>query len=63
MTPLVLLFSPYKWLTVAAVVLMVAFTLFITSTFPLAVALEWNIPLVTRRCSCSSASPAGTATA
>src|SRR5271157_5995125 len=42
-TPLVLLFSPYKWLTVAAVVLMVAFHLFITSTFPLAVPLEWNI--------------------
>src|ERR1700760_4999856 len=42
-TPLVLLFSPYKWLTVAAVVVMVAFHLFITSTFPLAVPLEWNI--------------------
>ncbi len=42
-TPLVLLFSPYKWLTVAAVVLMVVFHLFITSTFPLAVPLEWNI--------------------
>jgi hypothetical protein len=42
-TPLILLFSPYKWLTVAAVVLMVVFHLFITSTFPLAVPLEWNI--------------------
>jgi len=42
-TPLVLLFSPYKWLTVTAVVLMVVFHLFITSTFPLAVPLEWNI--------------------
>ena len=42
-TPLTLLFCPYKPLTIAAVVLMVAFHLFITSTFPLAVPLEWNI--------------------
>ena len=42
-TPLILLFSPYRPLTIAAVVLMVAFHLFITSTFPLAVPLEWNI--------------------
>ena len=42
-TPLVLLFSTNRWLTVAGVVLMVVFHLFITSTFPLAVPLEWNI--------------------
>ena len=41
--PLVLLFSTNKWLTVAAVVMMVAFHLFIISTFPLAVPLEWNV--------------------
>ncbi|MGW2558550.1 DUF3556 domain-containing protein [Streptomyces sp. NPDC001514] len=41
-TPLVLLFSTNRWLTLAGVVLMVVFHLFITSTFPLAV-LEWNI--------------------
>jgi hypothetical protein len=42
-TPLVLLFSTNLTVTVAAVVLMVIFHLFITSTFPLAVPLEWNI--------------------
>jgi uncharacterized membrane protein YkgB len=41
--PLVLLFSTYKWLTVVAVVMMVGFHLFIISTFPLAVPLEWNV--------------------
>jgi uncharacterized membrane protein YkgB len=41
--PLVLLFSTNKALTVAAVILMVAFHLFIISTFPLAVPLEWNV--------------------
>ena len=41
--PLVLLFSTNKGLTVAAVILMVAFHLFIVSTFPLAVPLEWNV--------------------
>jgi len=41
--PLVLLFSTNKWLTVVAVVIMVAFHLFIISTFPLAVPLEWNV--------------------
>jgi uncharacterized membrane protein YkgB len=41
--PLVLLFSTYKWLTVVAVVIMVGFHLFIISTFPLAVPLEWNV--------------------
>ncbi|WP_052667201.1 DUF3556 domain-containing protein [Nitriliruptor alkaliphilus] len=42
-TPLVLLFSTDTRLTLAAVALMVVFHLFITSTFPLAVPLEWNI--------------------
>jgi uncharacterized membrane protein YkgB len=41
--PLVLLLSTNKVLTVAAVILMVAFHLFIISTFPLAVPLEWNV--------------------
>jgi hypothetical protein len=40
---LVLLFSTNHWLTVAGVALMVVFHLFIVSTFPLAVPLEWNI--------------------
>jgi Transmembrane protein of unknown function (DUF3556) len=40
--PLVLFFSTNKWLTLAAAVLMVGFHLFIVSTFPLAVPLEWN---------------------
>lgn len=42
-TPLVLLFSTNHWLTLAGVVMMVVFHFFITSTFPLAVPLEWNI--------------------
>lgn len=41
--PLVLLFSTSKPLTLAAVILMVCFHLFIFSTFPLAVPLEWNV--------------------
>jgi uncharacterized membrane protein YkgB len=41
--PLTLLFSTNKSVTVAAVVVMVAFHLFIISTFPLAVPLEWNV--------------------
>ena len=41
-TPLVLLFSQNHTLTVAAVVVMMGFHLFIISTFPLAVPLEWN---------------------
>jgi Transmembrane protein of unknown function (DUF3556) len=41
--PLTLLFSPWPWLTVTAAVIMVAFHLFIISTFPLAVPLEWNV--------------------
>jgi hypothetical protein len=42
-TPLVLLFSHNQTVTVAAVVLMIGFHVFITSTFPLAVPLEWNV--------------------
>ncbi len=42
-TPLVLLFTTNSWLTLAAVALMVCFHLFIFSTFPLAVPLEWNL--------------------
>ena len=41
--PLVLFFSTNKWLTLAAALLMVGFHLFIVSTFPLAVPLEWNV--------------------
>ncbi|WP_181807341.1 DUF3556 domain-containing protein [Streptomyces shenzhenensis] len=41
--PLVLLFSTDRELTLVAVAGMVLFHLFITSTFPLAVPLEWNI--------------------
>ena len=41
--PLVLLFSQNIWLTLACVVLIVGFHLFIVSTFPLAVPLEWNL--------------------
>lgn len=41
--PLALLFSQNKILTIAAAVLMVCFHLFIVSTFPLAVPLEWNV--------------------
>ncbi|MGV0794984.1 DUF3556 domain-containing protein [Mycolicibacterium sp. XJ1819] len=41
--PLVLLFSMNKWLTLVAVLAMVAFHLFIIQTFPLAVPLEWNV--------------------
>ena len=41
--PLTLLFSPWPWLTVIAVAIMVGFHMFIISTFPLAVPLEWNV--------------------
>jgi hypothetical protein len=41
--PLVLLFSANHWVSLAGVAVMVVFHLFITSTFPLAVPLEWNI--------------------
>lgn len=40
--PLTLLLSPWPWLTIIAVVIMVGFHLFIISTFPLAVPVEWN---------------------
>jgi hypothetical protein len=40
---LTLLLSPYQALTIAAAVLMVGFHLFIVSTFPIAVPLEWNV--------------------
>lgn len=41
--PLVLLFSPNATITWLAIIGMVTFHVFITSTFPLAVPLEWNI--------------------
>lgn len=40
--PFVLLFSHNPTVTLTAVVLMIGFHVFITSTFPLAVPLEWN---------------------
>ena len=40
--PLILLFSHDPTVTVAAVVMMVGFHVFIISTFPIAVPLEWN---------------------
>ena len=40
--PLTLLLSPWPWLTVIGVAIMVSFHLFIISTFPLAVPVEWN---------------------
>jgi len=40
--PLALLLSPWPWLTFIAVAIMVSFHLFIISTFPLAVPVEWN---------------------
>ena len=40
--PLTLLLSPWPWLTLIAVAIMVSFHLFIISTFPLAVPVEWN---------------------
>lgn len=42
-TPLVLLLTTNAVVALAGAVLMVAFHLFITSTFPLAVPLEWNV--------------------
>jgi hypothetical protein len=41
-TPFVLLFSHNPTVTAVAVVVMIGFHVFITSTFPLAVPLEWN---------------------
>ncbi|WP_448808517.1 DUF3556 domain-containing protein [Agromyces bauzanensis] len=43
LVPLILLFSTNSWVTIAAVIVMVGFCLFIVSTFPLAVPLEWNL--------------------
>jgi len=43
LVPLVLLFSTNRQVTIAAVAVMVVFHLFIISTFPLAVPLEWNV--------------------
>lgn len=40
--PLALLLSPWPWLTVVGIAIMVLFHLFIISTFPLAVPVEWN---------------------
>jgi hypothetical protein len=40
--PLILFFSTNRWVTLLAVLLMVGFHMFIISTFPLAVPLEWN---------------------
>lgn len=44
--PLVLLFNTNKWVGIVAAVCMIIFHLFIVSTFPLAVPLEWNIMFV-----------------
>lgn len=41
--PLVLLFSPWPWLTWVAIVCIWMLHTFIISTFPLAVPLEWNV--------------------
>lgn len=41
--PVVLLFSPWKTVTIVFVALMMFFHFFITTQFPLAVPLEWNI--------------------
>ena len=41
-TPLILLFSHNPTVTLVAVILMIGFHVFIISTFPLAVPLEWN---------------------
>jgi len=43
LAPLTLLLSTNKWVTLGAALLMVAFHLFIISTFPLAVPVEWNV--------------------
>jgi hypothetical protein len=42
-TPFILLFSTNIWLTAFGVVLMIGFHVVITSTFPLATPLEWNV--------------------
>ena len=62
-SPLILLLSPGPWLTLLAVAVMVCFHLFIISTFPLAVPLEWNALFAyTVRVPVHRASPTGTAT-
>ena len=61
--PVALLFSPWPWLTVIAVAIMVAFHLFIISTFPMACRWSGTCSSRTRRSSCSSGSRFGTATA
>ena len=43
LVPLVLLFSHNPTVTAIAVVIMIGFHIFIVSTFPLAVPLEWNV--------------------
>jgi uncharacterized membrane protein YkgB len=43
MAPLALLLSPWPWLSIVAAAIMAAFHLFIISTFPLAVPVEWNV--------------------
>lgn len=42
LAPLALLLSPWPWLTIIAGTIMVGFHLFIISTFPLAMPVEWN---------------------
>ena len=44
--PWILLFSQNETLTTAAVAFMIAYHVFITSTFPLAVPLEWNLMFI-----------------
>ena len=41
--PLVLLFSPWPWLTWIAIISIWMLHTFIISTIPLAVPLEWNV--------------------
>jgi hypothetical protein len=46
LAPLALVFSPYRSLTVAAVVVMVIFHLYILSLFPMGVPMEWNVFMI-----------------
>ncbi len=62
LAPLTLLFSTNKWVTLVAVAIMVCFHLFIISTFPLAVPLEWNVLFAYATIFLFWASPRGTAT-
>ena len=61
--PLVLLFSPWPWLTWVAIVSIWMLHTFIISTFPLAVPLEWNVFFISAPRSCSGASMPRRATA